>query len=512
MEGLPLARKPTYNKIHFEFFQNAALYQGELIRWIESIQGSESGLQDQIDANASGVASNTLLIQNNVTDIQTNSDAIETNANSIVGFNINFDDIKSGSFWDGESVVTTGSFEFGKIIAGNPGFEGSGITIHGVTYESSAKVSDLDGTNLAQFILHRHSTTTPPVIVAARSNTDDETHAIVTDGQILFALFASGHDGADYELAASISFEVDGTPGNNDMPGRIVFSTTPDGAFIPVFAGKFDSSQFFKLANDLEVTEGGTGASTASGARTNLDVDQAGTDNSTNVTFAGTPNYITIVGQVITRALINLTSHITGILPLANGGTNDAAVTPANIGHLKAMNQDVGTGDSPTHSNLTITSSASIDGRVNITGPTGFLAATVNGTARFHGGTTTGYQLYGKGSTWDVTIGSGNGATAFTVYTGSANSRLWGDVDVSGKITGNDTTDSTSTTTGSIQTDGGFAAVKNIIGGQLVKCGSGATGSRPTPRGAGSMWFDTTLGIPIWHDGTNWIDATGTTV
>jgi len=62
----------------------------------------------------------------------------------------------------------------------------------------------------------------------------------------------------------------------------------------------------------------------AATARTTLGVDAAGTDNSTDVTLAGTPNYITIAGQVITRALVNLTSHITGILPVANGGTNNA--------------------------------------------------------------------------------------------------------------------------------------------------------------------------------------------
>jgi hypothetical protein len=42
---------------------------------------------------------------------------------------------------------------------------------------------------------------------------------------------------------------------------------------------------------------------------------------------------------------------------------------------------------------------------------------------------------------------------------------------------------------------------------------SGATANRPTERlEVGQYYFDTTLGIPIWYDGTNWVDATGTVV
>lgn len=40
-----------------------------------------------------------------------------------------------------------------------------------------------------------------------------------------------------------------------------------------------------------------------------------------NVTLAGSPNYLTISGQVITRALIDLAAHVTGRLPLANIAT-----------------------------------------------------------------------------------------------------------------------------------------------------------------------------------------------
>lgn len=49
--------------------------------------------------------------------------------------------------------------------------------------------------------------------------------------------------------------------------------------------------------------------------------DITGTNSGTNtgdVTLAGSPNYITIAGQVITRSLIDLTTHVTGLLPFAN--------------------------------------------------------------------------------------------------------------------------------------------------------------------------------------------------
>ena len=42
-----------------------------------------------------------------------------------------------------------------------------------------------------------------------------------------------GSDGSEFVQAASVICESDGTPGANDMPGRLMFSTTADGAVTP---------------------------------------------------------------------------------------------------------------------------------------------------------------------------------------------------------------------------------------------------------------------------------------
>lgn len=126
---------------------------------------------------------------------------------------------------------STQSFAASELLVGDQGTEGSGINIGGVTYEASFKVSDIDGTNYAQSVFHRHSTTLEPLLLGARSNSDTSGHTDVTSGQGLFTTFASGVAGTNYKLFGASSFAVDtGTVSDTSAPGKWTLSLTPNGS------------------------------------------------------------------------------------------------------------------------------------------------------------------------------------------------------------------------------------------------------------------------------------------
>jgi hypothetical protein len=71
--------------------------------------------------------------------------------------------------------------------------------------------------------------------LAKTNGTTIGSNTIVANGDILGTIGFAGADGTDIRTkAGAIYCEVDGTPGANDMPGRLVFSTTADGASSPM--------------------------------------------------------------------------------------------------------------------------------------------------------------------------------------------------------------------------------------------------------------------------------------
>ena len=83
----------------------------------------------------------------------------------------------------------------------------------------------------------------------------------VSSGDNLGTISFAGADGTDVRTrGAAIYAEVDGTPGANDMPGRLVFSTTADGAASPTERMRITSGGYIKASNTGTYTDGGGGS------------------------------------------------------------------------------------------------------------------------------------------------------------------------------------------------------------------------------------------------------------
>ena len=104
-----------------------------------------------------------------------------------------------------------------------------------------------------------------------------------TLGEIAFA----GSDGTDFVNAANISAHVDGTPGADDMPGRIVFSTTADGSASPTERARLSSTGewlVYSSGSDTLVAGNTAGSGTAQSLFT-------GVHTRTSTTGGGTVAY-----------------------------------------------------------------------------------------------------------------------------------------------------------------------------------------------------------------------------
>ena len=72
---------------------------------------------------------------------------------------------------------------------------------------------------------------------------------VVSSGDNLGRISFQGADGSELVAAATIECNVDGTSGANDMPGRLVFSTTADGASSPTERMRIKETGHSKFSN-----------------------------------------------------------------------------------------------------------------------------------------------------------------------------------------------------------------------------------------------------------------------
>jgi len=100
---------------------------------------------------------------------------------------------------------------------------------------------------------------------------------LVSSGDTIGNLFFEASDGVSQIRAAQITAAVDGTPGTNDMPGRLVFSTTADNASSPTERMRITNAG--RVAINL----------TAPGAMLQIGGNLSATSGTSSESFAATP-------------------------------------------------------------------------------------------------------------------------------------------------------------------------------------------------------------------------------
>lgn len=100
------------------------------------------------------------------------------------------------------------------------------VTIAGVTYNVGISCHNSSGTFINNEIHSASNTATLGAVqIGTRSRGTYGTPLVVASGDNLFDVYAVGYDGTDYAIATAIEHEVDATVANNQVPGRIKFST-----------------------------------------------------------------------------------------------------------------------------------------------------------------------------------------------------------------------------------------------------------------------------------------------
>lgn len=221
-------------------------------------------------------------------------------------------------------IDQSGSVVVGNTSALNSGSGVADIGVHG----------DSNGAPIIGATVWHASATFEPRIELGKSRGAIGTQASVLSGDGLGLIRFYGSDGTSLVQAAQISASVDGTPGVGDMPGRLIFSTTADGAASPTERMRIDSAG--RVIDYAGVAQAPTRSTVASGstialttATNHLLYDQSATVAALTVTL---PSSGLVDGQIITIATRSAITALT-----VNGGTIYGAPTTLAAGEFASF-------------------------------------------------------------------------------------------------------------------------------------------------------------------------------
>jgi hypothetical protein len=173
---------------------------------------------------------------------------------------------------------------------------------------------EIDGTGIPNATLAitnwNSASASPSHVVLSKSKSGTVgTRTLVANNDDIGAVVFTADDGTAFIPAANILAEVDGTPGANDMPGRLVFSTTADGASSPTERLRIDSAGRVGI---------GTGAPAeilalrSSSSAIQIDTNRSNTTYGNAEILLGSPRSDTADGSTVTgRGLLSCLGNST---------------------------------------------------------------------------------------------------------------------------------------------------------------------------------------------------------
>ena len=170
----------------------------------------------------------------------------------------------------------------------------------------------------AQFHRGENSAGGASITLSKSRNTTYGSNTIVQDDDTVGIIAFRADDGTDYSsYAAFIGCHVDGTPGSNDMPGRLVFSTSADGASSPTERLRITSTGAWGIEGASNYgTSGQVLTSNGNDSPTWQDASGGG-----GATGGGSDQWVVETDQTVTTSYeLTAGKHGTTVSPTINSG------------------------------------------------------------------------------------------------------------------------------------------------------------------------------------------------
>jgi len=194
-------------------------------------------------------------------------------------------------------------------------------------------IIQLEGTNQNRAISLTAANQDGGMLILARQNGSVGANTVVSSGDQIGRIEFQGSGGTNMEQAAQITAEVDGTPGDNDMPGRLLFKTTADGSNTPTESMRIHATGVVTMPKQVScavrlssnLSWPGDNSFTTDNGRLEFDTevwDIGGNFNTSNYTFTAP-----VAGRYLTNYVIQF-ENFTGfqwlyMYPVVNDSVSD---------------------------------------------------------------------------------------------------------------------------------------------------------------------------------------------